>query len=118
MLLLDVSVCIFAIREDSCPNHATYRTWLTRLLTGDGEQTQNRPFCGRVGRFCVCSPSPVSSLVSHVRYVAWLGQLSSRMANMQTLTSRSSIVADQFGEGFLVVQVDTGLQASGAVGRQ
>ncbi|MET2761016.1 hypothetical protein, partial [Mycobacterium tuberculosis] len=60
----------------------------------------------------------VSSLVSHVRYVAWLGQLSSRMANMQTLTSRSSIVADQFGEGFLVVQVDTGLQASGAVGRQ
>ncbi|SGO65020.1 Uncharacterised protein [Mycobacterium tuberculosis] len=37
---------------------------------------------------------------------------------MQTLTSRSSIVADQFGEGFLVVQVDTGLQASGAVGRQ
>ncbi len=67
---------------------------------------------------CVCSPSPVSSLVSHVRYVAWLGQLSSRMANMQTLTSRSSIVADQFGEGFLVVQVDTGLQASGAVGRQ
>ncbi|SGG23488.1 flavin-dependent monooxygenase, reductase subunit [Mycobacterium tuberculosis] len=36
MLLLDVSVCIFAIREDSCPNHATYRTWLTRLLTGDG----------------------------------------------------------------------------------
>lgn len=65
-----------------------------------------------------CSPSPVSSLVSHVRYVAWLGQLSSRMANMQTLTSRSSIVADQFGEGFLVVQVDTGLQASGAVGRQ
>lgn len=66
----------------------------------------------------LCSPSPVSSLVSHVRYVAWLGQLSSRMANMQTLTSRSSIVADQFGEGFLVVQVDTGLQASGAVGRQ
>ncbi|WP_377102909.1 hypothetical protein MM484_10775 [Mycobacterium tuberculosis] len=56
--------------------------------------------------------------MSHVRYVAWLRQLSSRMANMQTLTSRSSIVADQFGEGFLVVQVDTGLQASGAVGRQ
>lgn len=51
----DVSVCIFAIREDSCPNHATYRTWLTRLLTGDGEQTQNRPTRPQNGRFCVCS---------------------------------------------------------------
>ncbi|SGF14691.1 flavin-dependent monooxygenase, reductase subunit [Mycobacterium tuberculosis] len=43
MLLLDVSVCIFAIREDSCPNHATYRTWLTRLLTGDGDYTGIEP---------------------------------------------------------------------------
>lgn len=64
MLLLDVSVCIFAIREDSCPNHATYRTWLTRLLTGDGEQTQNRPTRPQNGRFCVCS--------RHYSQVSWV----------------------------------------------
>lgn len=51
MLLLDVSVCIFAIREDSCPNHATYRTWLTRLLTGDGEQTQIAQHARKMGDF-------------------------------------------------------------------
>jgi len=35
MLLLDVNVCIYGIREDSSVDHATYRTWLTGILTGD-----------------------------------------------------------------------------------
>jgi toxin-antitoxin system PIN domain toxin len=35
MLLLDVNVCIYAIREDSSVDHATYRRWLTEILAGD-----------------------------------------------------------------------------------
>lgn len=35
MLLLDVNVCVYAIREDSCTDHDAYRIWLTGLLTGD-----------------------------------------------------------------------------------
>ncbi len=35
MLLLDVNVCVYAIREDSSPNHEAYRTWIGDALTGD-----------------------------------------------------------------------------------
>ena len=34
MLLLDVNVCVYAIRADS-PDHAAYRSWLTDALNGD-----------------------------------------------------------------------------------
>lgn len=34
MLLLDVNVCVYAIREDS-PDHLPYRTWVANALTGD-----------------------------------------------------------------------------------
>ncbi|GBE67323.1 ribonuclease VapC43 [Mycobacterium sp. MFM001] len=34
MLLLDVNVCVFAIREDSI-DHDAYRTWVDQVLTGD-----------------------------------------------------------------------------------
>jgi uncharacterized protein len=33
MLLLDVNVCIYAIREDSI-DHEAYRAWVSRLVTG------------------------------------------------------------------------------------
>jgi toxin-antitoxin system PIN domain toxin len=33
MLLLDVNVCVYAIREDSSVDHAAYRTWVTEILT-------------------------------------------------------------------------------------
>lgn len=35
MLLLDVNVCVYAIREDSTVDHETYRTWVGGALTGD-----------------------------------------------------------------------------------
>ena len=35
MLLLDVNVCVYAIREDSSPDHEAYRTWVESVLTGD-----------------------------------------------------------------------------------
>jgi toxin-antitoxin system PIN domain toxin len=35
MLLLDVNICIYAIREDSCADHAAYRTWVSEVLTGE-----------------------------------------------------------------------------------
>ena len=34
MLLPDVNVCVYAIREDS-PDHEAYRSWLTDALNGD-----------------------------------------------------------------------------------
>lgn len=34
MLLLDVNVCIYAIRDDS-PDHREYRAWVEQALTGD-----------------------------------------------------------------------------------
>ena len=34
MLLPDVNVCVYAIREDS-PDHDAYRSWLTDALNGD-----------------------------------------------------------------------------------
>ena len=34
MLLPDVNVCLYAIREDS-PDHEAYRSWLTDALNGD-----------------------------------------------------------------------------------
>ncbi len=34
MLLLDVNVCVYAIREDSV-DHEAYRTWIEGLLTAD-----------------------------------------------------------------------------------
>jgi toxin-antitoxin system PIN domain toxin len=34
MLLLDVNVCIYAIRQDSI-DHDAYRTWISAVLTGD-----------------------------------------------------------------------------------
>jgi uncharacterized protein len=34
MLLLDVNICIYAIREDSV-DHEEYRTWVGGLLTGE-----------------------------------------------------------------------------------
>jgi len=34
MLLLDVNICIYAIREDSV-DHSAYRTWVGGLLTGE-----------------------------------------------------------------------------------
>src|SRR3954452_10315546 len=34
MLLLDVNICIYAIREDSV-DHSAYRTWGSGLLTGE-----------------------------------------------------------------------------------
>lgn len=34
MLLLDVNVCVYAIREDS-PDHGVYRTWVGGVLAGD-----------------------------------------------------------------------------------
>ncbi|MGH3959680.1 type II toxin-antitoxin system VapC family toxin [Mycobacterium sp.] len=34
MLLLDVNVCVYAIREDS-PDHEVYRTWVDAVLAGD-----------------------------------------------------------------------------------
>jgi hypothetical protein len=62
--------------------------------------------------------SPVRTSPTQVRYASWFGLLSSRMAYTHTFTSRSSIVTHQFGEGFLVLQIDTGLQSADAVGRQ
>jgi toxin-antitoxin system PIN domain toxin len=35
MLLLDVNVCIYAIREDSAADHHAYRAWVGGVLTGD-----------------------------------------------------------------------------------
>ncbi len=35
MLLLDVNVCVYAIREDSSPDHHAYRTWLGQVLIGE-----------------------------------------------------------------------------------
>ncbi|HYB37743.1 MAG TPA: type II toxin-antitoxin system VapC family toxin [Mycobacterium sp.] len=35
MLLLDVNVCVYAIREDSSVDHDAYRTWVEGALTGD-----------------------------------------------------------------------------------
>ena len=35
MLLLDVNVCVYAIREDSGPDHEAYRTWVGDVLIGD-----------------------------------------------------------------------------------
>src|SRR2546428_10984321 len=35
MLLLDVNVCIFAIREDSSADHEAYRTWVSEILAGE-----------------------------------------------------------------------------------
>jgi toxin-antitoxin system PIN domain toxin len=34
MLLLDVNVCVYAIRKDTA-EHSAYRTWIEGLLTGD-----------------------------------------------------------------------------------
>ncbi len=34
MLLLDVNVCVYAIRED-CVDHEAYRSWVGGVLTGD-----------------------------------------------------------------------------------
>ena len=34
MLLLDVNVCVYAIREDSV-DHEAYRSWVGEVLTGD-----------------------------------------------------------------------------------
>lgn len=34
MLLPDINVCVYAIREDS-PDHEAYRSWLTDALNGD-----------------------------------------------------------------------------------
>jgi toxin-antitoxin system PIN domain toxin len=34
MLLLDVNVCVYAIRQDSI-DHDAYRTWISAVLTGD-----------------------------------------------------------------------------------
>ncbi len=56
--MLLASVCIFAIREDSCPNHATPDVAHRSLLIGDGRRAQNRPTRPQNGRFCVCSPRP------------------------------------------------------------
>jgi toxin-antitoxin system PIN domain toxin len=35
MLLLDVNVCVYAIRADSHAEHRAYRTWVSDVLTGD-----------------------------------------------------------------------------------
>lgn len=35
MLLVDVNVCIYAIREDSSRDHERYRTWVEDVLNGD-----------------------------------------------------------------------------------
>lgn len=35
MLLLDVNVCVYAIREDSGPDHQAYRAWVSGVLTGE-----------------------------------------------------------------------------------
>lgn len=35
MLLLDVNVCVYAIRADSGPDHQAYRTWVGGILAGD-----------------------------------------------------------------------------------
>jgi uncharacterized protein len=34
MLVLDVNVCVYAIREDSSVDHEAYRAWVTRALIG------------------------------------------------------------------------------------
>lgn len=34
MLLLDVNVCVYAIREDTT-DHEAYRSWITEVLNGD-----------------------------------------------------------------------------------
>jgi toxin-antitoxin system PIN domain toxin len=35
MLLLDVNVCVYALREDSNSDHAVYRQWVQGVLGGD-----------------------------------------------------------------------------------
>jgi toxin-antitoxin system PIN domain toxin len=35
MLLPDVNVCVYAIREDSIAEHEAYRAWIGDVLTGD-----------------------------------------------------------------------------------
>jgi len=35
MLLVDVNVCVYAIRRDSTADHDAYRTWVEGVLTGE-----------------------------------------------------------------------------------